>query len=104
MYGRGEEVGRLLRVLSLAVAIIAPFAGTAHTQPEAENKKVLILFNNDSFTRTQSMIDHALRAALKDGSTVPVEAYSEYVGNTRAGTNYESEFVALLRKKYDGKK
>jgi PAS domain S-box-containing protein len=73
-------------------------------QQEAQNKRILILFNNDSYTATQTDIDRALRSTLKNGSSVPVETYSEYVGNTRAGTGYEKEFVALLQRKYQGKK
>ena len=50
------------------------------------------------------LLTRALRSTLKNGSSVPVETYSEYVGNTRADTGYEHEFVALLRRKYEGKK
>ena len=88
----------------LVLVITALCAGDAVAQQGVENKRVLILFNNDSYTATQVTIDRALRSTLKNGSSVPVETYSEYVGNTRAGTGYEQEFVSLLRRKYEGKK
>jgi signal transduction histidine kinase len=97
-------VRTLVQGLWLALVIAAPCAATAVAQQAVENKRALILFNNDSFTATQVTIDRALRSTLKNGSSVPVETYSEYVGNTRAGTGYEKEFVALLRRKYEGKK
>ncbi|MBV9960160.1 MAG: hypothetical protein JO360_17170, partial [Acidobacteria bacterium] len=65
---------------------------------------MLIILSNDSYTTTQGTIERGLLTTLKNGSPVPVETYSEYVGNTRAGTDYEKEFVALLRRKYEGKK
>jgi signal transduction histidine kinase len=105
---RAARVQLLLRPLVqglwLALVIAAPCAATAVAQQAVENKKVLILFSNDSYTATQVTIDRALRSTLKNGSSVPVETYSEYVGNTRAGTGYENEFVALLRRKYEGKR
>jgi PAS domain S-box-containing protein len=45
-----------------------------------------------------------LRTTLKDGSANALEIFSEYVGNTRAGTDYEKEFIALVKRKYEGKK
>ena len=95
---------KLVQGVWLALIIAAPCAATAVAQQAIDNKKVLILFSNDSYTATQVTIDRALRSTLKNGSAVPVETYSEYVGNTRAGTGYEQEFVALLRRKYEGKK
>ena len=101
------QVKSLFRVLRLGVTgvvIVTALAISISAQPPGEHKKVLILFNNDSYTATQIAIDRGLRSTLKNGSTVPVETYSEYVGDTRAGTGYEAEFVALLRRKYQGKK
>jgi hypothetical protein len=69
-----------------------------------ENRRVLVVLSSDSFTATQTTIQRALRKTLNDGSTDVLEIYSEYVGNTRAGTDYEKEFVALLQRKYEGKK
>src|SRR5215207_811808 len=94
----------LARGLWLALVLAVPCAATGVARQAGEHKRVLILFSNDSFTATQISIDRALRATLKNGSSVPIETYSEYVGNTRAGTGYETEFVALLRRKYEGKK
>ena len=88
----------------LALALAAPCATSVAAQEAVEHKRVLVLLNNDSFTATQVTIERALRSTLRNGSPVPVETYSEYVGNTRAGTGYEKEFVALLRRKYEGKR
>ncbi|HEY0376838.1 MAG TPA: ABC transporter substrate binding protein [Pyrinomonadaceae bacterium] len=94
----------LVRVLWLALVMAAPCATSASAQDAVEHKRVLVILNNDSFTATQAIIERALRSTLKNGSPVPVETSSEYVGDTRAGTDYEEEFVALLRRKYEGKK
>ena len=94
----------LAQAILLALAIAASCATSASAQDAGEHKRVLVVLNNDSFTATQAMIERALRSTLKNGSPVPVETYSEYVGNTRAGTDYEKEFVGLLQRKYEGKK
>ena len=94
----------LVRGLLLALVIAAPWSTPVAAQDSVEHKRVLMLFNNDSFASTQAMIERALRSTLKDGSPVPVETSSEYVGDTRSGTNYEKEFVALMRRKHEGKK
>src|SRR5215213_4754626 len=94
----------LAQALLLALVIAAPCATSASAQDAGEHKRALVVSNNDSFTATQAMIERALRSTLKNGSPVPVETSSEYVGNTRASTDYEEEFVALLRRKYEGKK
>src|SRR5215210_216126 len=94
----------LVQFLWLALVIAAPCATSASAQDAVEHKRVLVVLNNDSFTATQVTIERALRSTLRNGSPVPVETYSEYVGNTRAGIGYETELVALLRRKYEGKK
>src|SRR4051812_38076742 len=95
----------LLIKAALVFALFSSFScGAAlRAQDAGEHKKVLFIFNNDSFTATQDAIDRAARAVLKGDSNIPVETYSEYVGDTRTGTDYEKEFVALVKKKYEGK-
>jgi len=93
----------LLQGLWLALVMVAPCLVPAVAQGAGENKRVLVVLSSDSFTATQTTIQRALRATLKD-SPVPIEIFSEYVGNTRAGTDYEKEFVALVQRKYEGKK
>lgn len=73
-------------------------------QDAAKHKKVLLLLNNDSFTAPQIKAESALRETLKNGSSYYIETNSEYVGNTRTGNDYEKEFVALMKRKYEGKK
>ena len=98
----------LLRKLAYGVGLVltvaAPLTVIVLAQHPEENRKILILFNNDSYTATQTAIDHGLRSTLKNGSNVAIESFTEYVGNTRAGTGYEKEFVDLLKRKYDGKR
>lgn len=99
-----QPLRTLARGLLLTLLMAAPFATSAAARDAVEHKRVLFILNNDSFTATQTIIERALRSTLKNGSPAPVEMYSEYVGNTRADTDYEKEFVALLRRKYEGKK
>jgi signal transduction histidine kinase len=98
----------LVQSLALVVVIIAACANSLVAQDAAKdaaaNKKVLMLFGDDSNIATQVTVERALRSTLKNESSVPIEAYSEYVGNRRAGTDYEKELVALLKRKYEGKK
>ncbi|HEU4479490.1 MAG TPA: ABC transporter substrate binding protein, partial [Pyrinomonadaceae bacterium] len=49
-------------------------------------------------------MERALRSTLKNGSSAPLEIYSEYSRNKLAGPDYEKELLALLQKKYEGKK
>src|SRR5262249_46854565 len=105
---RVAQVQWLLRTLVqglwLTLVIAAPCAASGAAPEALENKRVLMLLSSDSFTATQSVIERALRLTLRNGLSVPVETNSEYVGDTRMGTGYEKEFVALLRRKYAGKK
>ena len=94
----------LIRALLLALLIAVPCAATEVAQGAVENKKVLMIFGDDSSIGTQVMMERALRSTLKNGSPVPVETYSEYVSNKLASNDYEKELVALLRRKYEGKK
>jgi signal transduction histidine kinase len=94
---------RLIKTLLLALIISA--GKTSVSAQDAEtNKRVLMLFGDDSFIATQVRIEQALRSTLRNGSSAPVEMYSEYVGNKRATGDYEKELVTLLRRKYEGKK
>ena len=90
--------------LLLALLMVAPCATSVTAQVSVGHKRVLIVFANDSTTPTLITMDRAIRSTLKNGSPVPVETYSEYVGDTRAGADYEKEFVALMQRKYEGKK
>jgi hypothetical protein len=92
------------KTLLLALLIAVPCATSAAARGAVENKKVLMLFGDDSSIATQNMMERALRSTLKNGSSVPVETYSEYVSNKLASNDYEKELVALLRRKYEGKK
>ncbi len=94
----------LLQGLWLALVMAAPCLVPSVAQGAGENKRVLVVLSSDSFTATQTTIQRALRKTLNDGSSDALEMYSEYVGNTRAGTDYEKEFVALVQRKYEGKK
>ena len=91
----------LVQSLLLALVMTAP---CANAQDSAEPKRVLIVFANDSTTPGRAKIDAAITSTLKSGSRVHVETYPEYVGDTRLGTDYEKEFVALMQRKYEGKK
>lgn len=93
----------LVQSVSLVLVIIAACDFLA-AQDAATNKRVLLLFGDDSNIATQVTVERALRLTLKNESSVPVEAYSEYVGNRRTGADFEKELVALLRHKYEGKK
>ena len=93
----------MLRALLLMLVIAAP-CGFVIAQGAVENKKVLMLFGDDASTATQTMMERALRSTLRDGSPVPVELYSEYVSNKLAVQDHTKELVALLGRKYSGKK
>ena len=94
----------LVQSLLLTLVIAAPSATSGTAQDSAERKSVLIMFGNDSTTPSLNTMDRAIRSTLKNGSPVPVETYTEYIGDTRTGTGYEEEFVALLKRKYEEKK
>src|SRR3954470_6991687 len=85
----------LAMLMSLSCALVSM------AQDNGTHKRVLFIFNNDSFTATQIAIDRSAHAAIKGDPNIPIETYSEYVGDTRTGTDYETEFVALLKRKYE---
>ncbi len=106
---REAQFRALLRTLAqnllLALVMAAPCATPVSAQDSAEPKRVLIVYANDSSTTNRgTVIDRAIGSTLKDGSPVRVETYFEYVGDRRLGTQYEKEFVALMHRKYEGKK
>ena len=93
-----------LRALLMALIIAALCATSVAAQADEEHKRVLMLWGDDSFISTQGMLERALRSTLKNGSPVALELYSEYVKNKLSSPGYEKELVALLRRKYEGKK
>jgi PAS domain S-box-containing protein len=90
-----------LIVLVMAVPLVA-----SEAVPVAEkHKSVLLLFSEDSSLPTQAIIEQSLRSTLRNGSPVPLEVYSEYLGFRRTPVDgYEKELVSLLRRKYEGRK
>src|SRR5688572_20815215 len=99
-----EFLTPMTRVILLTLFIANSVVAVCGQDNAGRNKRVLLFFNNDSFTATQIEMERAVRATLKSDPNVPVELYSEYVGNTRTGTDYEDEFVDLMSRKYEGKK
>jgi PAS domain S-box-containing protein len=89
-----------LLVLVMAVPIVA----AAAVQVE-KHKSVLILLSEDSNLPAQGIIEQSLLSTLKNGSPVPLEVYSEYLDYMRTPVDsYEQELMALLRRKYEGRK
>jgi PAS domain S-box-containing protein len=94
----------LVQSLLLALVMAVPCATSVTAQDSSEPKRVLIMFGNDSTTPGRAKIDVAISSTLKSGSSVHVETYPEYIGDPRLGTDYEKELVALIQRKYEGKK
>ena len=63
----------LTQILLLVLVIIAACENSLVAQDAVTNKKVLMLFGDDSFIATQVAIERALRSTLKNGLSVPVE-------------------------------
>lgn len=85
--------------------IAAPGAASVAVPDREEHKKVLTLFSNDPHAASQVLVEQALRSTLQKDSPVPVEIYTEYLDDARTSAGgYEKEMVALLRRKYEGKK
>src|SRR6266850_3628265 len=79
-------------------------AQSALTQGQ-EHKKVLLLSSQDSNMPAAVIIEQSLRSTLRNSSPVGVEVYTEYLDSnrTRVG-DYGQELIAMLRRKYEGKK
>jgi len=95
----------LVNALLFGLMTAAPYPTSASTQDSGNEKKVLLLFSIESHSPGQTILERALRSTLQNGSSVPVEIYSEYLEN--AGTtvdHYEKELVGLLRRKYEGQR
>jgi hypothetical protein len=95
----------LAQALLLALVMAMPCATSVAAQVKVEHKRALILSSTGSHTASGVILEQALRSALQKGSPVPVDIYSEYLDGARTDTGgYENELVALLRRKYEGRK
>ena len=95
---------KVVQSVLLALIITASQAAPVAGQDTAERKRVLIFFSNDTTTRSQMVIEGALSSALKSNTTAEIEIYSEYIGEPRLLNEYENELIALIKRKYAGKK
>ena len=95
---------RLTHAILCAVFLSVLAANSQGQESNSHHKRVLLVYNNDSATATQVMIDRALRSELRRSSEDSIEILTEYVGDTRARADYENEFLALVQKKYQDRK
>ena len=88
----------------LVLVMAAPASASEADQVET-HKSVLLLFSEESNLPAQGIMEQSLLTTLNNGSPVPLEIYSEYLDFTRTPVgDYEKELVALLRRKYEGRK
>ena len=98
-------MSRVLVKSFLIVLMMVLLCSSSGAAPGQENKKVLLLSSVDSNLPAAVFIEQSLRSTLKNGLPDGVEVYAEYLDSTRTRVgDYEQELIALLRRKYEGKK
>jgi len=86
----------------LAALAVAPMIATATAgDPEGETRRVVILNATDPYLPAFLALDSALRETIRTGHGVPTELFAETLDMHRfPRTQFDSELVLLLRKKY----
>ncbi|HEV7395451.1 MAG TPA: ABC transporter substrate binding protein [Pyrinomonadaceae bacterium] len=97
-----RSLGKLLLLtVMLALPVLSPAIASGAEPP----KRVLIFYGTDPNLPNVSLINQILRSTLEKGSPVRVQFYSETLDSYRIPENkFESEFVRLLQRKYEGEK
>jgi len=85
--------------------VLCLLSDTLAQVPQTPNK-LLILYNERSDWEANILVDRGIRSTLRQESKIPIDAYSEYIGEWEAldRRDYRVALKDLLRKKYDGKK
>ena len=95
----------MAQVLLLGLVIVVPVVAQEPVPVGEKHKSVLLLFSEESNLQSQVIVEQSLRSTLKNGSPVPLDVYAEYLDFIRTRVDdYEKELVALLRRKYEGRK
>ena len=95
----------IAQTLLLGLVMAAPVVASESAPVAEKHKSVLLLFSEESNLHAQVIAEQSIRSTLKQGSPVPLEVYSEYLDFMRTPVSgYEKELVALLRRKYEGRK
>jgi PAS domain S-box-containing protein len=88
--------------VSLVLIIGVSFTAAAAADHKDNHLRILILFSDDSNLPAQEIVEQSIHSTLRNGSTAPIEIYSEYLDSVRTSVaGYEEEFVSLLHRKYE---
>lgn len=96
---------RLALRASLLPMLLLAMAWSCFAQDNAPRQRVLLLFTHQSDQPAQVIMEQAIRSTLQNGTSAPLEIYSEYLDAVRAPLeDYERELVVQLERKYGRKK
>ena len=99
---RFPTTAHIIRLI-LAISALSAYAGAARAAPD--NKRVLLLFTNESHQAGATLVEDAIRSTLQSGSPKTLEIYSEYMDALRTPiAKYDKELVEYLKRKYGDKK
>ncbi|HKR11750.1 MAG TPA: ABC transporter substrate binding protein [Pyrinomonadaceae bacterium] len=102
MFAEGRSTAQ---VVLMVFAMTVSFAASTYAQVSEKHKSVLVVFSEESSLHPQIIAEQAIRSTLKNGSSAPIEIYTEYLDALRTPVNdYENELLTLLRRKYEGRK
>jgi PAS domain S-box-containing protein len=97
-----------MRACTLLVGLSLIYsANAAKAEPakDVETRKVLILSSYEPVSPGSTIVSEKFSAALREGSTVPVRLYHEFLDSSRVlESKYEAIMVGLLRQKYEAEK
>ena len=90
---------------SLLPLFLLAIAASCLAQDNAPRQRVLLLFTHQSDQPAQVIMEQAIRSTLQNGTSAPLEIYSEYLDAVRTPLeDYERELVVQMERKYGRKK
>jgi len=90
-------------VILIAGLLLRPCG--AQTEAKADDASQVVILNNaDYFLAATVLMDQALRETMLQGSKRPIEFFAESLDSMRFPAQIDAELVALMRKKYVGKR
>lgn len=93
----------VLRTFLLPAFLLAMVL-SCFAQDNAQRQRVLLLFTHQSDQPAQVIMEQAIRSTLQNGTSAPLEIYSEYLDAVRTPLqDYERELVVQLERKYGRK-
>jgi len=102
---RARQLALRASLLPALLLVMACLCVSAFAQNGVPRQRVLLLFTHQSDQPAQAIMEQAIRSTLENGTSAPLEIYSEYLDAVRTPlADYDRELVVQLDRKYGHKK